>query len=411
MPNIERRRNVIFATLHVPKDVRGAIGRAKLIKTTKTTDKRLGQERANLIVAEWKAMIRAVRAGRGPAQVDDFAVEALGWREALKTTVEPHEREALAIAITDKAEALEATKGYTQAKTFADIAMGVQTPLEPLVEPWVATIADLAPKTKALYIPTVKKMAAKFKTLEAVDRKAVKAWILELGETVSGATIQRTMGACQNFWEYLQARDMVSPEFTPWRGNKIKVKSKPYVPFKPAEVVTLWNMAKAAKKHSLSDLIKLGAYSGARIGELCNLKVGDIKDGYFQITDSKTTAGVREVPIHSSIKGLIERLKEESKDGYLIPSSAENKQEDRSAPHSKVFGRLKDKLGYTGDRTRSFHSIRKTMVTQLEGAGVPEGVTADIVGHEKDTITYGLYSGGNPMEVKQAAIEKLRYPF
>ncbi len=31
------------------------------------------------------------------------------------------------------------------------------------------------------------------------------------------------------------------------------------------------------------------------------------------------------------------------------------------------------------------------------------------LGHDKPTMTYGLYSGGNSLKVKQAAIQKLRY--
>ena len=46
------------------------------------------------------------------------------------------------------------------------------------------------------------------------------------------------------------------------------------------------------------------------------------------------------------------------------------------------------------DDRHVFHSIRKTVVTILEDKGVSENVVADIVGHEKNTITFGLYSGG-----------------
>ena len=51
-----------------------------------------------------------------------------------------------------------------------------------------------------------------------------------------------------------------------------------------------------------------------------------------------------------------------------------------------------------------FHSIRKTAATVFEQAGVPEGVTADIIGHEKQTMTYGLYSGGTSVKQRQEAI-------
>lgn len=56
-----------------------------------------------------------------------------------------------------------------------------------------------------------------------------------------------------------------------------------------------------------------------------------------------------------------------------------------------------------------FHSIRKTVATQLEGAGVLENITADILGHEKQTITYGIYSGGTSLEQKTQAILQLSY--
>jgi len=45
----------------------------------------------------------------------------------------------------------------------------------------------------------------------------------------------------------------------------------------------------------------------------------------------------------------------------------------------------------------------------LENAGVVENVAADIIGHDKPTMTYGLYSGGNSWAVKRATIEKFGY--
>ena len=56
-----------------------------------------------------------------------------------------------------------------------------------------------------------------------------------------------------------------------------------------------------------------------------------------------------------------------------------------------------------------FHSVRKTVVTILENASVPENIVADIVGHEKPRITYGLYSGGTSLAVKAEALAKLAY--
>ena len=59
-------------------------------------------------------------------------------------------------------------------------------------------------------------------------------------------------------------------------------------------------------------------------------------------------------------------------------------------------------MGY--GKQHVFHSIRKTAATVFEQAAVPKGVTADIVGHEKQTMTYGLYSGGTSVKQRQEAI-------
>jgi len=44
-----------------------------------------------------------------------------------------------------------------------------------------------------------------------------------------------------------------------------------------------------------------------------------------------------------------------------------------------------------------------------ENAAIPEGVAADIAGHKKQTISYGLYSGGNTIEVMRKAVLKVDY--
>jgi hypothetical protein len=96
-------------------------------------------------------------------------------------------------------------------------------------------------------------------------------------------------------------------------------------------------------------------------------------------------------------------------DEYLLPNLTLSKFDDRSNAIGKRFGRLKSKLGYS--KRHVFHSIRKTFTTQLENAGVNENVTADIIGHEKPRMTYGLYSGGTNIQLKREAISKISYDF
>ncbi len=148
-------------------------------------------------------------------------------------------------------------------------------------------------------------------------------------------------------------------------------------------------------------------WTGCRIEELCALKVEQVKDDHFSVGDAKTKAGWRDVPIHRELAQTMARLIEGSNDGYVLSGLTFNKYGNRANGIGKRFGRLKSAKEF--GKQHVFHSIRKTVVTILENAGVAENIVADIVGHEKTTMTYGLYSGGLSLAVKRDALDKLAY--
>ena len=55
------------------------------------------------------------------------------------------------------------------------------------------------------------------------------------------------------------------------------------------------------------------------------------------------------------------------------------------------------------------HSFRKTLASQMQTAGVHEAHAAQIIGHEIDTITYGLYGTDIGFSAKVVAMEKCSY--
>ena len=76
---------------------------------------------------------------------------------------------------------------------------------------------------------------------------------------------------------------------------------------------------------------------------------------------------------------------------------------------SKAFRRLREALGFTAKQEKTLHSIRNTVITMLEHAGVPEATVQDIVGHQRSTITGSTYSGKSTLEMKRKALTKLAY--
>jgi integrase len=180
-------------------------------------------------------------------------------------------------------------------------------------------------------------------------------------------------------------------------------------------VSQLWNEAARRNDNNLASAIKIAAYSGARIEGVAQLRVNgiltdpDTKIRFMCMTD-KSAAGDRHVPIHPAIASLIDALiRDADRDGYLIHSTARNKYGERSQPLGKRFGRLKTELGFDGRYV--FHSIRKTVANQFENALCPEGVAADIIGHVKPSLTYGLYGGVTRMDLRAEWLAKsITYP-
>lgn len=94
---------------------------------------------------------------------------------------------------------------------------------------------------------------------------------------------------------------------------------------------------------------------------------------------------------------------------YLVElgTKRNNKYKSMGAAVGKRFLRLRDKLGYNHQYV--LHSVRKTLTTQMMAAGVPEVHAAQIVGHEVDSITYGLYGEDIGFPAKMGVMELCSY--
>lgn len=413
MSHIEQRRNLWYATLKVPEKLQEKVGKKKFLQSLGTPDKRKADVLAGPVVAMWKAQLR-----KAAGEADAVLTLALQYREALKEVEESGDHEAsftMQSLVQSKVEDLERQRGEEHAERFADVALGKKTPSSLHVDEWKASVSHLAQKTQDQMGKDVQRLVNRFPALEDVTPQAARKWVGELQKQgASPSSLERMISFWRSYWRYLASPGVgaVGPNSFPFSLDYIqKTKKAPEeerAPFPAAEVPKLWKAAEDVGDRVLADLITLGAYTGARIEELCSLKVQDVNGVSFKIADAKTAAGIREVPIHSALKPLMKRLKAESEDGYLLSGLTFNKYGDRSNAIGKRFGRLKTAQGFGAGHV--FHSLRKTLITLLEDAGVSENLAADIVGHEKPRITYGLYSGGASLATKAAALELVKYP-
>lgn len=430
MSHLEKRANRWYAVLTIPEDVRPKFGgKMRFVKSTRTTDKRVAQSRAYALVAEWKDQIAKAQGNDEPGgSFFDGVLEYRQQLEELRRSNDLQHYEALAGSITNKAEKLDAQGNHEDAQRLASVALGQRTPINPELIEWRNNL-HLKQKTAEQMEKDAKRMADYFEVIEAINTESVREWAKVLmapkeqdGHGYGVSSVKRSFSAARSVWHHLQETGKAPTDQEPFKlptfvlrqeradnASKARQGSKGWAAFDPASVVRLLHAAVDKGDHSLADLIVLGMFTGARIEELCSLRTDESSPDKLRIIDSKTDAGVRrEVPVHSKLKPTIKRLLAESKDGYLLSGLTFNKYGDRSNAIGKRFGRLKAHHGF--GPTFVFHSIRKTVITLLEDAGVSENLTADIVGHEKPRITYGLYSGGHSLKSKQEAIDLIRYP-
>src|SRR5690606_1476338 len=104
----------------------------------------------------------------------------------------------------------------------------------------------------------------------------------------------------------------------------------------------------------------LGLYTGMRLNELAETELKDVHDTHIYIPIAKSEAGFRDVPIHPVIAPLVQRLRDDSTDGYLLSSLSRSGQDKKRGKWiGNRFSRWK--LAHiTRDRTVCFHSLRHT---------------------------------------------------
>jgi len=144
----------------------------------------------------------------------------------------------------------------------------------------------------------------------------------------------------------------------------------------------------------------IGLYTGARLEEICKLKLTDIKqiDGIWciAIEDAKTKAGWRKVPIHKKLIALslldyVSHLKASGND-RLFPELSKGR-DGYGARVSKWFARYRHRCGIEGANYRKcFHSFRHTFKDWLQRKHrVEKPRIQALIGHEPSDVTDKTY--------------------
>ncbi|KGQ39968.1 tyrosine-type recombinase/integrase [Gallibacterium anatis] len=163
-------------------------------------------------------------------------------------------------------------------------------------------------------------------------------------------------------------------------GKNIPV--KPHKTFTRQQINKLWQC-----QTTDTDLALILLYSGMRVGELLQLHRSNInlKQKYFDITTSKTKAGIRIIPIHPRILPIVER-RLEKKHKYLFVD--DNNQPLTYAKAATQFA--KAMLAIRAKHTT--HDCRHTVATLLDAAGANKVARDRLLGHASSNVGDSVYT-------------------
>jgi integrase len=359
------------------------------------------------------------RKGLDPVTLKQRRVKRGGIRfsDAAKRYLEEAQRDA-------SAKLTEQTKGQYEAafRLFSGWAGDV-------------SLDEIAKPKAAAFLDTIATLSPHWGRHPDTKKRTFADIVKEFGKHPTGLaprTLNRYAVAMGLVWEW--AGDRLGYEGTnPWKGQQRQVGEKrktEKLPFTLNELKKLLAVkpdVKSAKRSygaTLRWVSWISAFSGMRLNEVCSLRRADLKKignvWVMDIKDAKTEAGDRIVPVHSKLValGLIEYRKSLREDEEwlfpkLLPGGPDNK---RSWYLSKRFTDYRRKLGVirlddkTGKDRVDFHSFRRAVIACLEEKRIPQSEVAQVVGHEREGITFAVYNpGGLGVKALKDVVEKIGY--
>lgn len=174
----------------------------------------------------------------------------------------------------------------------------------------------------------------------------------------------------------------------------------------------------------------IGLFTGARLGEIAQLYVTDVRqqDGQwiFHITretardgdvkkTTKTKGSQRVVPVHPELIkcGFLEYLANVTKRGEkrLFPEIKPDARGQMSGYPSRWYGRYVTHIGVKDDKSVNFHSFRHGLADALRQAGYLNDQFKCLFGHTGATVTgrYGILPEGE-LKMRVAMMEAVSFP-
>lgn len=246
-------------------------------------------------------------------------------------------------------------------------------------------------------------------------------------KTLSVSSLNKYLGRLSSFFEWAERHGYV--EKNPFSNLALKKTKRPHEerdPFNDEDLTKLFGTPIFTDTQFLHPhyywIPLLGLYTGARINELCQLRLADVRqeDGVWVLSIDerddkrvKTTAGTRLIPLHDELIRLgfidyVDSLKTEA-ETRLFPALKKQRDGYSQAVQKWFNARYRVSVGVT-QKGKSFHSFRHTVANQLKQKDVDSKKIGAILGHVDSSITTGRYAHPYRPSLLQGVVNQLEFP-
>lgn len=335
------------------------------------------------------------------------------------------------------------TKGLQ--KSVAEVVALPENPT-PVRTAYVAYVRHLTqtqpnPKTRAKYLNAVSELVGDLDTkfVHEVTPKHIMAFRTARTQADGNSlkTFDLKLTALRNFFGWARKNGHYPNTDLPTQGQRSLTKrderriTKSYEPFTFDELQKIFEPKTYRKQNCKQPhyywLPLLALFTGARIEELCQLDLADVRHyrniPYIDLNELddkglKTPAATRRVPLHSTLidLGFLEYVTDVKKAlpnaKKIFPYLVVDKFGKRSTAASKKMNRYLAVAGVKNSRAKVFHSFRHTANQELTDQGVSLELRCALVGHDINNENAETYTEPFPVaRLYKDGIEKMRYTF
>lgn len=308
---------------------------------------------------------------------------------------------------------------------------------------WILGDRDITSYTKddlRTFVETIKNLPAGFNTRKQFRDMSFKELLaVRHEELLTPKTVNGHISLLKAIFSWAENEDWITsnPSKVIKYVNEKKGKGKAKVRYTKADLQKLTDSFHAEAKSGGLPRNKaerfwiplIAMFSGMRLNEICQLQITDVKqcdeNGHWYIdvneqegvTSVKTSAGIRQVPIHPSLieLGFIDYFKKIKTSGAdRVWPNLTKTQRGYKRRFDNWFNGTSAKAGFnrrhvTEDPKKTFHSTRHSFRDELKQLRVDSDVSAEIVGHEYEEGEAGTYTDDYLLQIKLEALQQVTY--